>query len=177
MVINAKTEVHKYYDSTVKTLPAEKVKIPVPVTFTVPVPVNVKIDTNAILQSYFNVNYYSQVIQDSAIRAIIKDSIAQNKIHYRNFSYQLLQPFLTTETTTIITNDPKRIKLLAGAFIEAGQNNLSGYGPAASIQLKNGDLISASYDLKKHLFNNSPTFELTMQFNLFKNARINNKNK
>lgn len=176
IVVNAKTEVHKYYDSSLKVIPGEKIKIPVPITFTVPVPVALKIDTAAILKNYFSVNYYSQLIQDSSIRAYIKDSVSQNKIVHRDFSYQWLKPVLTTQSSTVTLEPKKRLKLLAGGFIESNGYSLSGLGPIASLQLKNGDLISFAYDAKKHLVNKQPTFEASMQFNLFKNAGTNGKN-
>lgn len=175
-VINTKTEIHKFYDSSVKIIPSEKIKIPVPVTFTVPVPVSMHIDTAAILKNYFSINYYSQKIQDSSICAYIKDSVSQNKIIHRDFSYQWLKPVLTTQSTTITVEPVKHMKLLAGAFIESNGYNLSGAGPEASLQFKNGDLVSLAYDAKKHLQTNKPTFEVSMQFNLFKNAGTNRKN-
>lgn len=175
-VINTKTEIHTFYDSAIKIVPAEKIKIPVPVTFTVPVPVSMHIDTDAILKNYFSINYYSQQIQDSSIRAFIKDSVSENKIIHRDFSYQWLKPVLTTQSTTVTLEPARRLKLLAGGFIESNGYNLSGAGPQASLQLKNGDLVSLSYDAKKHLVNKQPTFEVSMQFNLFKNAGTNSKN-
>lgn len=75
--------------TSVSRLPApaaESVKPPTPV------------DTPAIIRAYFMAHYYEQCIEDSNIIATIQDTVFNNSITHRTFSYRLLRP------TAIVTN-------------------------------------------------------------------------
>jgi isoleucyl-tRNA synthetase len=98
------------YDTVLKVIAA-----PAPqVTDTVYYPVPVEADTSLILQRYFTKFSYSQTLQDSSLEATIHDTIWQNKIIARNFSYKLLKPVLINQ---IISKDfDARNSLYLGLF-------------------------------------------------------------
>ncbi|OFY87841.1 MAG: hypothetical protein A3F72_02930 [Bacteroidetes bacterium RIFCSPLOWO2_12_FULL_35_15] len=135
------------YDTIPKNIPVPK-PFPVPgATVIVELPAHV--DTAAILQKYFNINYYKQVIADTNLRAVICDSVSQNSIINRTFTYQWLKPI----TSTTIINKPvevpkKRMALYPGIF--AGANtigNNAGCGVSILLQTKKNTLYDVRYDL------------------------------
>ena len=87
--------VKKFYDSGVKEiivphiLPGDSIPYPVPAD----------VDTAAILQKYFTKFYYEQTIEDSNLKAIVKDTIYMNQLFSRAFTYQWKKPVsIVTET-------------------------------------------------------------------------------
>lgn len=135
------------WDSATKEISVPK-PYPVPgATVIVEVPQDV--DTAAILQKYFNKYYYEQTFSDTNLRATVKDTVTQNSIAHRTFTYQWIKP---TSTTTII-NKPvevpkKRMALYAGGFAGAstiGDN--AGFGPSLSLQTKKRTMYDINYDI------------------------------
>lgn len=94
-----KITVNKYYDST-----AKEIKVPVPIPGdSIPYPVPTEVDTLAILKKYFTKYYFEQVVEDSNLRAVISDTVFQNAIVSRKFSYKWKQPVsIVTENKTIL---------------------------------------------------------------------------
>ena len=73
------------------------------------------IDTAAIhqiIESWFTHYYYAQTLRDSNIEATISDSIAQNRITHRKFSYKILRP--DSIVTLTITQPKNNTNLYAG---------------------------------------------------------------
>lgn len=65
------------------------------------------IDTAAIISAFFTAHYYEQVIEDSNLIATIADTVFNNEITHRSFSYRLLRP-TAINTTTIIKQPEAR---------------------------------------------------------------------
>jgi len=146
-------ETKQIYDSSKKTLEVRTLPGSVSV-FTVPVPSN--IDTLQILKSYFSVHTYSQQIQDTSIRAFIFDSISENKIIGRRFSYQYLKPVRTIESSTITINPSG---LFIGGFA-GGSKNGFGIGPEIHYLHKNKNIFGLSYDIPNRFYKASITFNI-----------------
>lgn len=83
------------------------------------VPAN--IDTAAIIRNHFAVTFQVDSISDGNVMAVIRDSISENKLIDRNFSYQIVRP------QTIITNGINQSRQTS-AFLgsQFGQNT---WGP------------------------------------------------
>jgi hypothetical protein len=79
----------------------------------------VPIDTAAILRAYFTAHYYVQEICDTNIEATIRDSVYNNLITWRDFSYRLLRP-TAIQTTNIIKQPEARSKFYAGFGASVG---------------------------------------------------------
>ena len=130
-----KTEVHNHYDSAARTIP-----VPVPGprdTVRVQIPANV--DTGAILRDHFTKFYYEQIIEDSSLHAVIKDTLFKNNIFSRQFSYQWKKPVTVINNT--ITPVPNRLYL--GGEI---RGNLSGVDFAPGILYQRKRVVyKASY--------------------------------
>lgn len=129
------------YDSTKKTIQVAAAPSLV-YTQTVNVPANV--DTAAILQMYFAVNTFTQQIQDSSLRAFIGDTVSQNKIKGRSFSYQLLKPIKTIESTTITLQPEKKRQVFIGGFVDYTAPKFD-FGPKLSFKTKKDVLIGYEY--------------------------------
>lgn len=149
MQVTVKKEVHNYYDSTEKTIVPQI--LPTQTTFSfVPVPQNV--DTAAILRQFFGVYTYTQNIEDTMIKAVLSDTISENKIRGRSFTYKLVKPIRTVESTTV-TNTVYNKGLFVGAFATVGKSALGCFGPQAGYQFKSGKQINLGYDfVNKGLF-------------------------
>lgn len=132
----------KIYDSTKKVIIPE-----VPATLTsyciVPMPVNV--DTAEILKRFFAVHTYSQTFADSNIVANILDTICQNKISGRSFSYKWIKPLRIVESTSITIEAKPKSRLLLGFFVDGNAFNY-GIGPKLSFQTKKNFQVGYDYD-------------------------------
>ncbi len=149
--VSSKTVINNYYDSSQKAIPA--INIPAPITFTVPVPVNV--DTAKILEQYFAKNYYTQTIEDSCIRATIKDTIGENKLLHRAFKYQWLKPIKTVESTTVTVTTPEPkplVRLYVGGFLNVNKSYIQGFGPEIYFTTRSNLLLKANYDIRNNCF-------------------------
>jgi hypothetical protein len=76
---------------------------------TVELPTN--IDTNKILQNYFNKYAYNREWNDSNLIVNLNDVVTQNRFENSKFSYQLLKPQTIITNTTNITNYSKYLTL------------------------------------------------------------------
>jgi hypothetical protein len=145
----SRTEKTIIYDSTKKQIITNTLPVHV-TTQTVPVRIETT-DTAAIrkvLASYFAVHSYSQVIQDSSIRATIEDQVSENKIIDRRFQYQWLRPVKSIESTTITLPEKKKINLYLGCFVD--YRNTFDIGPRISIETKRNLLIGYDYGIKNN---------------------------
>lgn len=134
---NYVTENHitNVYDSAVRIIPVPVIQP----ADSVLVPVPADVDTALILRNYFTKYYYEQVIEDSCLRATIKDTLLNNSIFSRQFSYAWKKPVSIINTVKV---DQKN-KWFAGASI---QGNLTGvdFVPGLQFQRKR-TVYQASY--------------------------------
>lgn len=74
------------------------------------------IDTAEILKQYFAANTFQDTISDSSIVAVIKDSVIENKIVARDFTYRINRPTViqTVETKSTATANGSTVSV--GAF-------------------------------------------------------------
>jgi hypothetical protein len=137
-----KKETIKIYDSTKKVL-IPKIPASLQTFCLVPVPLNV--DTAAILRNFFAIYTYSQSLGDTTIRAELFDTISQNKILGRKFTYKLIQPIKTIESATI-TQIKSNQGLYLGGFVNTNLQSF-GIGTKLSYQFKNNLMLGYDYDL------------------------------
>lgn len=147
------------YDSIPYAVP---VRVPVPAdTITVPVPADV--DTAAILRLFFTKYYYSQTIEDTNLRAVIRDTIHQNKIFSREFTYQWLRP-VKVEQTIIAPADKKAFKVYAGFNLSGSKDGFTGVGPSLILKTKKDNV----YFLGNNLLEKQPNVSLGTYWRLGK---------
>lgn len=103
------TITNNFYDSAAKVI---KVQLPPLAAESIFVDVPLNVDTAAILQRYFNKYAYSQTFSDSSLKAFITDTISQNKIIARSFTYQWLKPVKIENKTENIYTAKKNLFLL-----------------------------------------------------------------
>lgn len=104
------------------------------------------VDTAAIIRAYFMAHYYEQCIEDSNIIATISDTVFNNNITWRNFSYRLLRP--TAIHTTTIKPVEARNQLYAGFGAGVGVLGSSPtIGPELLFVSKNKTAYRAAYYL------------------------------
>jgi hypothetical protein len=125
------TERYYYYDSTPKDIPVPQAPASVSVK-TVAVPANINYDS--IAKYFFAMYTYSQVIEDTAIRVKLIDTISQNRIQGRKFTYQLLKPVRIVESTTVTLPAQKRLLFGVGGFAEVSANLT--FGPRLTLTTK-----------------------------------------
>lgn len=129
------------HDSFPKYIPVST-PVPYAVITTDTIPSNV--DTIAILKDYFAKYLYSQTIADTSISVTISDTISQNKIAGRGFSYQILRPQQIITNTTIIAD--KKFKAYVGlGFTYA--NSAVGFAPHLLLQTKKDVIYGVGYDV------------------------------
>jgi hypothetical protein len=105
------------------------------------------VDTAAIVHAYFMAHFYEQTIQDSNITATIRDSVYNNNITWRNFSYRLLRPTAII-TNTIIKPVEARNQLYAGFGASVGVLGSSPtIGPELLFVTKNKTAYRAAFQL------------------------------
>lgn len=136
-------ETEYVYDSVPKEIPVPK-PYPIPgKDVLIPVPANV--DTQAILQAYFTKKYYSQVISDDSLIATINDTVFNNQILSRAFTYKWLRP--TTINHTEIKNflPEQRMKLYGGFFLSGTKEKFSDIGPELLLTTRKGFSYKVNY--------------------------------
>ena len=145
-IIEKKTEIHNYYDSSIKVVPL-KYSVPGTPIF---VPVPSDIDTAKILALYFSKLPYSRLFEDTCIIATIVDTISQNKLlGPGKFSYKWIKPIKTVESTTVTVESPKKVQLLAGAHVDFNKSLFQEWGPDFYLQTKRGQLFGLGYNIKQ----------------------------
>lgn len=135
------TERIKVYDSTQKFITPVAAPVGVQI-YTVPVNLPLNFNYDSLISLFFAAHTYSQSIQDSSIRALIFDSISQNKIAGRRFSYQWLRPVRTIESTTI--NAVPKLQFFGGGFVNYSSQKLN-FGPSLSLKTKKDVVIGYEY--------------------------------
>ena len=104
-----------------------------------------EIDTAAILTHYLTQAVtYTDTIRDSALQAVIQDTIFRNKIVARGFTYKILRP----KTVNVYT--PDRFQLIASFQAGTGitySNQLNGIfaGVDVGLKFKSGTYFSVGY--------------------------------
>jgi hypothetical protein len=135
------TKTELKYDTVVKTI---KVPLPTPVC-TIKVVTHLPIDTAAVVADYFTKVAYSQTIEDTNLRAYITDTLFNNRIVARNFSYQLLKPEkITTITNTITVTEKPRAKVFAGFGVGASTQGFAHFGPQITYLSKKDNMYHIS---------------------------------
>ena len=123
-----------------------KVPVPVPVAYEVnEVPLNV--DTAAILQAYYNGSVYEDTYSDTNIAIHLKESVAENKIQWREFKYEILRP------TTVITNNITQVttakaKLFAGINLGGNKESFSAITPEIELIFYDRRAFSVGYNFQ-----------------------------
>ena len=108
-----------------------------------------KIDTAKILRSYFARQLYQDtIINDSNALIIMRDTISQNQIIYRQPLVTLF-PQITYRTQTVEVLRPQKAALYLGFAIGRNPSQFS-LSPTAMLQSKKGSIYSFSYDLISH---------------------------
>lgn len=87
---------------------------------TIQVPVPADVDTAAILQKHFSISEYNDTISDSCITINIRDSVGFNRILNRRVSHKWTCP----TSTTVITQEPQRIKAYVGGMAWVDTNKV-----------------------------------------------------
>jgi len=131
------------HDTVTYTIP---VKHLVPDTVLQAYPVYQVVDTAAILHDYFAKRFYADTLTDSLVSCVILDTVYQNRLLSRAFTYRLLKP-QTVHITTItpVTPEPElRMYLGAGGSMSnSGKPGLSIEG----LVTRNKIGIGVGYDL------------------------------
>lgn len=130
------------YDSTKRTVTVPTPPVSVKI-FTVPIPAG-PIDTLAILRKYFAVHTYSQTIRDGYIEATVFDTVSQNRILGRGFTYKLIQPIKTIESTTVTLPPVNKSGLYMGALADYTHGRMD-FGICLSFQTKKNLVIGYQY--------------------------------
>lgn len=151
-----KTVVQTVYDSSVKYITAPVEKLIIRDSIFYPVPFLVQVDTAMILQQYFTAYYQQQILRDSLLQACISDSIYQNRIIWRGFSYKILRP--QTVTHNIIQSAQPRTHLYIGAELSTA----GAVSPSIIIDDKHARL----YSIRTNLFERQPNLALGIHFKL-----------
>lgn len=140
ITVNVNKEVKNYYDSTTKTI--APVIMPTMTSYCL-VPVPIDVDTAQILKNYFAIHTYTQSIEDTMIKAVITDTISQNRITGRRFDYRLVKPIRTVESYTFTQ---RYSGIYAGAYASFGKSS-AGFGLQGSYLFKSGKQAQIGYDL------------------------------
>jgi hypothetical protein len=106
-----------------------------------------KIDTVYILKEYYTKRFVSDTINDSLLHVVINDTVYNNAIQHRKFSYKLTKPIQTIITNTVTNTIVASNKLHAyyGLGIIANKHYL-GIAPEVSLQDKNKRIYTLGYD-------------------------------
>lgn len=109
----------------------------------------VYIDTNTVVEDYFNTYVYSDTIKRDSINFIINDSISENKIKSRFIDYELIYP----HTTTTITNDVivNKNKLFFGGEVGVSKTSLEMIQVGFLLKTKKDVLYGVGIGLNKEL--------------------------
>ena len=106
--------------------------------------VPVLIDTAAILESYYKRYAYRDTLSDSSIVIAIADTVSENRITSRQFSYRIKRPEIIQE---IRKENPRRNFLYAGAALSVNRNLISGFSSEVLLIAKNNNAYGVGYDL------------------------------
>lgn len=145
--------IHNHYTSDT-TSHEVKVRVPGPVN-TIYVPVPAIVDTQAILRNYFALNIYSQTVSDSSFSATIIDTIQQNKLKGRGFSYKI--------TRKAIIQDKEKMKIFAGLNVGAGKSGFASLAPEVYVLTKKDHMYGVGYNLIDNSINVKAGWKLSFK--------------
>lgn len=77
--------------------------------------ISIPVDTAEILKRYFASNIFRDTISDSSLIAVIKDSVIENRIVARDFTYRINRP-----TSVIQTVETKSTAFVDGSTVSVG---------------------------------------------------------
>ena len=104
------------------------------------------IDTALILSDYFSKYYYQDtILNDTFGLIILRDTITQNKISYRN-PHISIYPRLIKQTTILQQSNHPRAKVFLGFGLGGNMNHFS-LSPSLMLITKKETAYSLSYDL------------------------------
>ena len=107
------------------------------------------IDTALILSDYFSKYYYQDtILNDTFGLIILRDTITQNKISYRN-PHISIYPRLIKQTTLLKQVAPPKAKLFLGLGLGRNLTHFS-LSPSLMLITKKETAYSLSYDLLNH---------------------------
>jgi hypothetical protein len=133
------------YDTNIYShqIPAPKPKASVEY---VPYPVMIgEVDTAEVIRAYFTAHYYEEMIEDTNLIVMIQDSVFNNNITWRNFSYRLLRP-TAIHNTTISKQPEVRNMYYLGVGTSVGVPGGSpALGPELLFLTKNKTAYRAAY--------------------------------
>ena len=119
-----------------------QVSIPAPykVDSIIEVEVPANVDTAKILAKYYAKHVYTRTYEDSNIRAVIKDTISENKPSEALLTYQILKP------TQIIVNNELNLKPVNKYFLGASARSDTSLSINAFMLTKKEHLIGIGFD-------------------------------
>jgi len=118
----------------------EEVPIEIPIYISYPVPANV--DTAEILKDYFACRYYEQILFDIDTLGFmqVRDSVCQNRITWRDYTYENRSPIITetiTEIKTITRYIEPPDNIIAVGLISGGDSQRFSLTPILTYKRKN----------------------------------------
>jgi hypothetical protein len=142
LAVYSYTHTFNHYDTTVRHL---HLFAPRPSDSTVAI-IPAAVDTMEILRRYFTAYFYQHSFADSNISATISDSLKENKIVYRAFSYKLLRPVAITQVRQEISPYRPGNRLFIGVFGGVSLTGRPSIGPEALFLTKKDRAYKLSYD-------------------------------
>jgi hypothetical protein len=104
-----------------------------------------EVDTAEVIRAYFTAHYYEEMIEDTNLIVMIQDSVFNNNITWRNFSYRLLRP-TAIHNTTISKQPEVRNMYYLGVGTSVGVPGGSpALGPELLFLTKNKTAYRAAY--------------------------------
>jgi hypothetical protein len=100
---------------------------------------SIKVDTKAIIKSYFTKYFLSDTLKDTLINLVVNDTLFNNRITSRYYQYKLVKPYQIVKTVTETKTFNKTNGLFLGLYGEAGKQ-IYGAGPYANFIFKNNNI-------------------------------------
>lgn len=101
------------------------------------------VDTAAILRKYFTAYSYNDTIADSNMVAVIKETISQNKVQNRDFTYKWKRPVQITQ----VIHSENKDKLFVGIHGSYNATNTLSLGPEVLYVTKTDRAYKLNADL------------------------------
>jgi hypothetical protein len=141
--VQTKVKIFYLHDTVIHTIPvyhlapAETVFIPVPA----------KVDTSLILKDYFAKVFYRDSVCDTILKAWISDTISENQITSRKFSYKILRPLEIEDVSTTTVKVSRPFAFYIGGAFGFSKRVFSGVGPELLLTTPRQIAFGVGYDL------------------------------